>query len=188
MAMGSIGSFAPPALWLPAPLFCPRLPCRPPSRLRGGSLHHPWDTHGGGAPLISASGAERRELATGHRSRSYSADKLRTAASLAGDAASAPHGRRQTARHASATAVCDRPSAQAEESATQPAQYPWAVHPTRLSPTPRRPSGVGRQGVAAHRQSRAPLPSARGSDRAQTDAERLAQTVRRGTLSFLCMR
>ena len=154
MTLGRRASLAPPAVWLPAPLFCPRSACRH-SPCHFASQQQLEATHRGCAAVISDSRGDRREPAVGQRSRASPAESLRAAASVACDAASAPHGRRLVARQASATAVCDRPSAQTEARASQLAQYPWAVDPKWTTSTaaetsrsaPRRPSGVGRRGV-----------------------------------------
>ncbi len=170
MRLGPTANLAPPAVWLPAPLFCPRLACRP-SPCCGGSLQQLGKTHRGGTSLTSDSRGDRREPVMGQRSRGSLADSLHTAASIACDAASAPHGRLRTAHQASATAVCDRPSSEAEARASQPAQYPWAVDPAwsasaaaaeTSSSSPRRPCGAGRRGVPVQRDpDRAPATDAR---------------------------
>ena len=200
----------PPAVWLPAPQPLPRS-ARPSTFLQAEETR----SRGGPAALFaSAQLTDRRSVGSQQiKSASAPGRECITAANSVDDALAAARARRRCHCRSMATAVRERPSAQAGASAPlqQLAQYPWPVDPQWLAATvgsnagssPGRPSGAARRGVPpqltadrpasgavrASRQPSAPAAAANGqvspqpsltrsAVRTQTEAERLAQTVR----------
>ena len=204
----SLGCAGPPALWLPAPLPVPRQAC--PSSL----LPSEGPRRGGGpADLLASESLTGRRSAIGRQisDNSASGQSCTATASSADDAPAANHARRRFACCSTATALRERPSAEATAASELLAQYPWPVDSawmaaaagSDLNVPPSRPSGATRRAVqpaqlassrpaggelratprapaeqAANRQVKLQPPAGRSALRSQTDAARLAQTVR----------